>query len=137
MALTWHKVMGIYRLGSDPEIRYTPSGAAVATLSCASGHRYKKDDEWVEETEWTRVVVWNRAAERMGEQAKKGTLIYIEGRLQTRDWEDKEGVKRYTTELIANKVDCLANYNKPDYDGNNRPPAPPTPSEPDDDDIPF
>lgn len=140
MALTWHKVMGIYRLGQDPEVRYTPNGAAVANFSAASGHRYKKNDEWVEETEWTRVVCWSRLAEKIGEQARKGTLIYLEGRLVTREWEDKEGVKRYTTELVARVADCLDNYNRPDRDGN-RPPAPPAYESPNntagDDDIPF
>ena len=141
MALTFHKVYGIYRLGADPEIRYTPNGAAVANFSAASGHRYKKDDEWVEETEWTRVVAWNRLAEKIGEQAQKGSLVYIEGRLVTRKWEDKEGNTRYTTELNAFKVDFLADYNKPQAQGgyNNPPPQGETrpQTERPEDDIPF
>jgi single-strand DNA-binding protein len=139
MAQTFNKVIGIYRLGQDPEVRYTPNGMAVANLSGASEHSWKKDDEWQKSVEWTRFVCFDKKAERAGEFLNKGSLVYIEGRMQTNKWEDKDGVTKYTTEVIINVINYLDNYKKPESDGNssgssNRPPSPPVP---DDDDIPF
>jgi single-strand DNA-binding protein len=139
MATTFNKVIGIYRLGQDPEVRYTAGGMAVANLSGASSHNYKKNDEWQEQTEWTRFVLFDKKAERAGECLKKGSLIYVEGRMQTNKWEDKDGNTRYTTEVIVNIINYLDNYNKPESgegqsSGGGRPEAPPIP---DDDDIPF
>ncbi len=100
------------RLGRDPEMRYTPNGQAVTQFNVAVGRSYKRDGgDWQEETEWARVVVWGPAAERAAAQLRKGSLVYVEGRVQTREWE-KDGVKRHTTELIAQWVRPLADFVK-------------------------
>lgn len=94
--------MIIGNLGADPEVRYTQSNTAVATLSIATSDRYKdKNGEWRENTEWHRVVAWNRTAEICQEYLKKGSKVYIEGPIKTRQWEDKDGRTRYTTEITA------------------------------------
>ena len=94
-----NKVILIGRLGRDPEIRYTPNGDAVANFSIATSENWKDKNtgEKKEKTEWHRLVAFRRRAEIIGEYLTKGSLIYIEGKLQTREWDDKEGVKRYTT----------------------------------------
>lgn len=97
-----NKAMIIGRLGQDPDVRYTQSNTAVANLSVATSERYKdKSGEWKENTEWHRVVAWGRLAEICQEYLKKGSLVYIEGPIQTRQWEDKDGQTRYTTEIKA------------------------------------
>lgn len=97
-----NKAMIIGRLGQDPDVRYTQSNTAVANLSVATSERYKDSTgEWKETTEWHRVVAWGRLAEICQEYLKKGSLVYIEGPIQTRQWEDKEGQTRYTTEIKA------------------------------------
>lgn len=97
-----NKAMIIGRLGQDPDVRYTQSNTAVANLSVATSERYKdKQGEWKENTEWHRVVAWGRLAEICQEYLKKGSQVYIEGPIQTRQWEDKEGRTRYTTEIKA------------------------------------
>lgn len=97
-----NKAMIIGRLGQDPEVRYTQSNTAVATLSVATNERYKdKTGEWKESTEWHRVVAWGRTAEICQEYLQKGSQVYIEGPIQTRKWEDKDGQTRYTTEIKA------------------------------------
>ena len=94
--------MLIGRLGQDPEVRYTQSNTAVATLSLATNERYKDSNgEWQERTEWHRVVAWGRLAEICQQYLSKGSQIYVEGPIQTRQWEDREGQKRYTTEVKA------------------------------------
>lgn len=109
MARGINKVILIGNLGTDPEIRYMPSGAAVANVSLATSEswRDKQTGEQVDRTEWHRVVFFNRLAEIVGEYLKKGGKIYVEGRLQTRKWQDKEGKDRYTTEIIANEMQML------------------------------
>ena len=103
-----NKAQIIGRLGQDPEVRYTQSNTAVATLSVATSERYKdKNGEQQEKTEWHRVVAWARLAEICQEYLKKGSLVYIEGTIQTREWEDKDGVKRYTTEIKALSMQML------------------------------
>ncbi len=103
-----NKVILIGRLGSDPEVRYTPSGAAVANFNVATNRGYKdKEGNWKDETDWHRVVVWNRTAEFCKEYVKKGYRVYVEGRLQTRSWEDQSGQKRFTTEVVALDVQLL------------------------------
>ena len=102
-----NKVILIGRLGADPEVRYTPSEAAVANISLATNYSTKKGDDWIEQTEWVNVVAWNRLAEIVKEYAVKGSRIYVEGRLQTRSWEDSEGNKRYSTEVVANDLQLL------------------------------
>ena len=104
-----NKVILIGRLGSDPEVRYTPSGVAVANFSIATSEEWKDKDsgERRERTEWHRIVAWRKLGEICGEYLSKGKQVYIEGRLQTRDWEDRDGNKRYTTEIVATDVQFL------------------------------
>ncbi len=103
-----NKAMIIGRLGQDPDVRYTQSNTAVANLSIATSERYKDSTgEWKENTEWHRVVAWGRLAEICQEYLKKGSLVYIEGPIQTRQWEDKEGQTRYTTEIKALTMQML------------------------------
>lgn len=104
-----NKAMIIGNLGKDPEIRYTTSGTAVASFSVATSEKYKdKSGEWQEKTEWHNVTLWNRLAEIAGEYLSKGKTVYIEGRLETREWEDREGVKRYTTTIIGERMQMLS-----------------------------
>jgi single-strand DNA-binding protein len=103
-----NKVIIVGNVGRDPEVRYTQSGKAVASFSVATSERFQdKEGQPQERTEWHRVVAWGRLAEICGEYLRKGKQIYVEGRLQTRDWEDKDGHKRYTTEVIANVMQML------------------------------
>jgi single-strand DNA-binding protein len=104
-----NKVILIGNLGRDPEVRYTPSGAAVCNVSLATTRNWKHKDtgEKQEETEWHRVVFYDRLAEIAGEYLKKGRPVYVEGRLKTRKWQDKEGKDNYTTEVIAEQMQLL------------------------------
>ncbi|WP_340104818.1 single-stranded DNA-binding protein [Rhodohalobacter sp. 8-1] len=103
-----NKAMVIGRLGADPEVRYTQSNTAVATLSVATTERYKdRNGEQQESTEWHRIVAWGRLAEICQEYLKKGSLAYFEGPIQTRQWEDKDGQTRYTTEIKALNMQML------------------------------
>jgi single-strand DNA-binding protein len=103
-----NKCMIIGNLGRDPEMRYTPSGQAVTQFTVAVNRNYKDSQgEWQEDTEWFRVVCWAQLAERTAENLRKGRKVYVEGRIQTRQWEDQSGQKRYTTELIAQTVTAL------------------------------
>lgn len=107
-----NKVMLIGRLGQDPEVRYTQSNTAVATLSLATSERYKDGNgEQQERTEWHRVVAWGRLAEICQQYLHKGSLIFVEGPLQTRQWEDNQGQKRYTTEVKALQMTMLDSRN--------------------------
>lgn len=103
-----NKVMLIGNLGADPEVRATGSGQTVATLRMATTERWlDKSGQKAEKTEWHRVVVWGRQAELCKEYLSKGRQVYVEGRLQTREWTDKDGNKRYTTEVVAQRVQFL------------------------------
>ncbi|MEX0720624.1 MAG: single-stranded DNA-binding protein [Balneolaceae bacterium] len=103
-----NKAMLIGNLGQDPEVRYTQSNTAVATLSIATSERYKDSNgEYQERTEWHRVVAWGRTAEVCQQYLKKGSKIYVEGPIQTNSWEDKDGQKRYTTEVKALRMIML------------------------------
>lgn len=104
-----NKVIVIGNLGRDPEVRYTPSGSAVCNVTVATSRSWKSKEsgEKVEETEWHRVVFYDRLAEIAGEYLKKGRSIYVEGRLKTRKWTDKEGKENYTTEIIAQEMNML------------------------------
>lgn len=103
-----NKAMIIGRLGQDPDVKYTQSNTAVANLSVATNERYKDNNgEFQERTEWHRVVAWGRLAEICQQYLRKGSLIYIEGPIQTRQWEDKDGQKRYTTEIRALQMTML------------------------------
>jgi len=114
-----NKAMIIGRLGRDPEVRYTQSNTAVATLSIATSERYKdKQGELQENTEWHRVVAWDRLAEICQQYLSKGDQVYIEGPIQTRQWEDKEGQTRYTTEIKAREMTMLGGKNSGGGGGN-------------------
>ena len=104
-----NKVILIGNLGRDPEVRYTPSGAAVCNVTVATSRTWKNKDsgEKMEETEWHRVIFYDRLAEIAGEYLKKGRSISVEGRLKTRKWTDKDGVEKYTTEVIAQEMNML------------------------------
>ncbi len=103
-----NKVILIGNLGADPEVRFTPAGAAVANFRIATNESWvDKNQQKQERTEWHRIVVWGKLAELCGEYLKKGRQAYIEGRLQTREWTDKESKKNYTTEIVANTVQFL------------------------------
>ena len=144
---TFHKVYGVFCLGQDPEVRYTPSGVAVAEISCASEHSYKKNEEWVKQTEWTRITFFAKTAERIGEYLRKGSYVFIDNaRMQTDKWEDKDGNTRYTTKVIGGTISFLSNWGR---DADTGPAGPehnpqtsqqrsaPATNGPVDDDIPF
>jgi single-strand DNA-binding protein len=104
-----NKVMLIGNLGKDPEVRYTASGTAVASFSLATSEKFKnKNGEWEEKTEWHNITLWARLAEIAGEYLSKGKTVYIEGRLQTRKWQDRDGRDRYTTEIVGEKMQMLS-----------------------------
>jgi len=102
-----NKVILIGNLGQDPEIRSTAGGTSVGKLSLATKSRVKKGDEWIDETEWHKIVVFGRDADNVGKFCKKGKQLYVEGRLKTNKWQDKEGKDRYTTEIVADSVKFL------------------------------
>lgn len=156
-----NKVILIGNLGADPEIRYMPNGGAVATVSLATTMRWKdkQTGERRDATEWHRVIFFNRLAEIAGEYLKKGSQIYVEGRLQTRKWQGQDGQDRYTTEIVANEMHMLGSRSggtagfggdqpQPGYSPSSKSattsqrsdvPMPPPPQNYDDfdDDIPF
>lgn len=140
-----NKAILIGRLGRDPEVRYTPDGTAVANFSIATSEEWKDKDtgEKRERTEWHRIVAFRRLGEICGEYLAKGRQVYIEGRIQTRDWEDKDGIKRYTTEIVASQMQMLGsreesygNQRSNSFQKNEAAPAPDFPVG-QDDDIPF
>ncbi|MFO7603355.1 MAG: single-stranded DNA-binding protein [Gammaproteobacteria bacterium] len=152
MARGVNKVILIGNLGKDPEIRYTANGAAIANVTIATSETWKDKatGENQEKTEWHRVVFFNRLAEIVGEYLKKGSKIYVEGRLQTRKWQDQQGQDRYTTEIVAGEMQMLdskgggsANFNQDTPAGGGQYNQAPQPSaamaSPGDfdDDIPF
>ncbi len=139
-----NKVIIIGRLGNDPEVRYTPSGAAVAKFSVATSEEWKDKNtgEKKERTEWHRITAWGKLGEICGEYLAKGRQVYVEGRLQTSSYDDKDGVKRYSTEIVASDVQFLGS--KESGGGRSSTSAPPRESfggqggpPPADDDIPF
>jgi single-strand DNA-binding protein len=105
-----NKVILVGNLGKDPELRYTSSGTAVATFSLATSERYKdKSGEQQEKTEWHNIVTWRNLAEICGKYLHKGKQVYIEGRIQTRSYDDRDGNKRYMTEIVADQMQMLGN----------------------------
>ncbi len=103
-----NKVMLIGNLGKDPEVRYTTSGQAVASFNLATSEKFKnKSGEMEERTEWHRVTLWGKLAEIAGEYLAKGRTVYIEGRLQTRKWTDRDGNDKYTTEIVGDRMQML------------------------------
>ena len=104
-----NKVILVGRLGKDPETRYMPNGDAVTNITLATSETWKdKNGEKQEKTEWHRVTFYRKLAEIAGEYLKKGSMAYVEGRLETRKWTDKSGVEKYTTEIIANEMQMLS-----------------------------
>ncbi|MCK5237583.1 MAG: single-stranded DNA-binding protein [Deltaproteobacteria bacterium] len=146
-----NKAILIGRLGGDPEVRYTPNGSAVANFTVATSENWKdKEGAKQERTEWHRIVTFGRLAEICGEYLNKGKQVYIEGRIQTRQWEDRDGNKRYTTEIVANQMQMLGSKNDQgggsggggggggsSSGGGGGSSAPDGPPPIDDDDIPF
>ena len=154
MARGVNKVILIGNLGSDPEVRYTPDGAPVANFSLATSESWndRNTGERQERTEWHRLVLWRKLAEIASQYLKKGSRIYVEGKLQTRSWDDQSGQKRYTTEVVVNDMQMLdsrgeggggGGYSDRSAGGQNagpaaQPEAPPPPGPGgDDDDLPF
>ncbi len=105
-----NKVILLGNLGKDPEVKFTPNGTAVAKFSLATNERFKdKSGEWQDRTEWHNIVAWQRLAEIVGEYVKKGSKVYVEGRIQTSSWEDKtSGEKKYRTEIVINDLVLLS-----------------------------
>jgi single-strand DNA-binding protein len=105
---TVNKVILIGRLGKDPDMKYTPSGVAVVNFSVATNYAVKdQDGNFIDKTEWHRVVAYGRTAEVAGEYLQKGRLVYVEGRIQSRSWEDQNGQKRYVTEIVCSQMQLL------------------------------
>ncbi len=146
-----NKVILIGNLGGDPTVRYTPTGQAVANFNIATSERFtNKSGEKEERTEWHRIVAWGKLAEICQQYPKKGKQVYVEGRLQTRQWEDQQGQKRQTTEIVANVMQMLGRVGDSpagagDFGGSqdygSSEPAPQTANAgsntADDDDLPF
>jgi len=107
MARGVNKVILIGNLGRDPEVRYTQSGTAVCSFSLATTERTKSGGEWTDHTEWHNIVIFGKSAENVEKYLNKGSSVYIEGRIQTRKWQDKEGNDRTTTEIIGNTIQFL------------------------------
>lgn len=148
MARGINKVILVGHLGADPEVKYMPSGSAVTNLSVATTESWKdkQSGEKQERTEWHRVAMFGRLAEIAGEYLRKGSQVYIEGRIQTDKWQDKEGNDRYTTKIIANEMQMLGgrgggggDYNSSSASSSASAPATESASASDDfdDDIPF
>jgi single-strand DNA-binding protein len=155
MARGVNKVILVGNLGRDPEVRYSPNGQAVANVTLATSESWKDKNtgEKQERTEWHRVVFFGRLAEIAGEYLKKGAQVYVEGRLQTRKWQDKDGADRYTTEIVANEMQMLGSragagvpsesFNQDQPYGESAPAGKPAARQPAkvsegfDDDIPF
>jgi single-strand DNA-binding protein len=142
MARSINKVILIGNLGKDPEVRYTGSGVAVATFTLATNESWRDaDGNTQERTEWHNLVAWRKLAEVCGEYLKKGSKIYVEGRLQYRTYDDKNGVKRYVTEIVMDQMVMLDGRNRdaagggPDPGPSAPPSAPAPPAK--DDDLPF
>ncbi|HET7772322.1 MAG TPA: single-stranded DNA-binding protein [Burkholderiaceae bacterium] len=113
-----NKVIIVGNLGRDPEVRYTPDGSAITKVSLATTSKYKnKAGEMVEETEWHRVTFFGRLAEIAGEYLKKGRSVYVEGRLKTSKYTDKDGVEKYSTDIIANEMQMLGSRDSGSSEG--------------------
>lgn len=102
-----NKVILVGNLGADPEIRYSPGGMAVVNFSLATSETFSKDGQKQTKTEWHKIVAFGKLAEICGQYLSKGKQVYIEGKIQTRSWDDKEGNKKYTTEIVANSMQML------------------------------
>ena len=120
--LNLNRAQVLGNLTRDPEMRYTPNGQAVCTLGIATNRRWKNrdNDEWQEATEYHDVVVWGKQAEYAGQYFKKGQPIFAEGRIQTRNWEGQDGVKRYKTEIVAESVISMGNRGGASYNADDQ-----------------
>lgn len=129
-----NKVILIGRLGADPETRTTAGGTTVANLRLATSERRKEGSEWVEATEWHRLVAFGKTAENVAKYQSKGSQLAVEGRIQTNKWQDKDGNDKYTTEIICDRLEFIGSKgeSKPDAPRQDKPA-----SEPFSDDIPF
>ncbi len=136
---TVNKVILVGRLGADPELRYSQTGKANATFNLATNSYWKdQDGKNQERTDWHRVVAWGKLAEVMGEWLKKGSSVYLEGRLQTRSYEDANGVKKYITEVVASDMEMLGGKGESGSSGGaNIPDAPDTDAPESEEDLPF
>ena len=136
-----NKVIVVGNLGGDPEMRYMPNGNAVANISVATSESWKDKQTGAqkEKTEWHKIALFNRLAEIAGEYLRKGSQVYIEGKLQTRKWQDKEGNDRYTTEIIANEMQMLGGKGERQAKDENTAPRPQEPEDFNDslDSLPF
>lgn len=140
-----NKVILVGNVGQDPEVKYTPSGIPVAKFSVATNERFKdRSGEWQDRTEWHNVVAWQRLAEIIGEHVKKGSKLYIEGKLETSSWDDRQsGGKRYRTEIIARDIVLLGPHvdvednDNAKRNGSEHQQTRPSPSEITDEEIPF
>ncbi len=141
-----NKAIILGNLGADPEVRHTKAGTCVATISVATSRSYKNSEgEKIENTQWHRIVFWAKLAEIVEKYLRKGASVYVEGRIETRKWKDKEGVDRYTTEIVAEQMNMIGkkDSNAPPHPGEeaieepkeNEDTAPPTGAE--EDDLPF
>ncbi|HUI31328.1 MAG TPA: single-stranded DNA-binding protein [Candidatus Acidoferrales bacterium] len=137
MARSVNKVTLIGNLGKDPELRYAPSGSAVASFSLATSEQWKdQEGNPQERTSWHNIIVWGKLAEIAAEYLKKGHKVYVEGRVQYRDYETKDGNKRYVTEIVVNDLVMLGGQRQQGQGEEGAPGAPPAVSE-EKDDLPF
>ncbi|MHB8830230.1 MAG: single-stranded DNA-binding protein [Syntrophales bacterium] len=136
-----NKAILVGRLGKDPEVRYTPDGMMVTNFTMATDEQWKdKNGDKAQKTEWHKIVTFGKLAEICGKYLIKGKLVFVEGRIQTRSWEDKDGVKRYTTEIVASNMQMLDSKGQRDSDTGREEPPPPHPGVDGpmpDDDVPF
>jgi len=136
-----NKAILIGNLGKDPELRYTPSGQAVATFSIATTEKWRdKEGQQQENTTWHNIVCWARNAEIANEYLSKGKPVYIEGRIQNRSYEDKDGVKKWMSEVVVQRLQLLgykSDQSRPSQPPSGTPPEPPADVSTDDDDLPF
>jgi single-strand DNA-binding protein len=140
MAKSVNKVILVGNVGQDPEVKYTASGVPVARVSLATNERFKdRNDQWQDRTEWHSIVAWQRLAEIVGEYVRKGSKLYVEGKLQTSTWEDRNGEKKYRTQIVARDILLLGSRDNGQEEKtemataeSNSEPAPVT-----DEDIPF
>ena len=138
MSYGLNKVMLIGNLGQDPELKYLPNGTAAVSFSVATNESYKDSEgNLVKRTEWHNIVAYRKPAEILNEYLKKGSKVYIEGKLQTRSWEDKDGQKRYKTEILVDDWMFLDGRGDTDHGSSSPPAPPPGPTEKKEDDLPF
>lgn len=129
----------IGRLGTDPELRKTNGGTAVVNIRLATDDRRKENGEWVEHTEWHNITVWDKQAENVNKYCRKGKQIFVEGRIQTRKWQDRDGNERYSTEIVADRIRFLGSSadDSVPVNGSSVGAARPQAKEVRDEDIPF